>query len=82
MLLIAAGIWTYRSYLLLPDDDCPTIICLNEKDVLRSGVMENLSEEELMLIIDEDELERNLMDGGIPVPHQDSGAAGQEDHGI
>lgn len=61
MLLIVAGIWLYRSVSAPVEEECVTVACLDRKDVLRSGALDNLNEEDLMLIIDGDDLEEELM---------------------
>ena len=59
VLIIIAGAWILGQRVDSPDEvDCNTIACLEERDLIYSRALENLSEDELLLLLGDRELER------------------------
>ena len=60
VLLIVFGLWMFLQPAVLPVQDCEGIACLDRTELLGSGAVENLSDEELMQLVDTDKLDRKL----------------------
>lgn len=63
VLFVSLGIWIYSSYADPVSEDCGTIACVDRKDLLKSGSIDNLENEDLYDMVDVAELEMKLMNG-------------------
>lgn len=76
LLTLVIGAWLFRVYKTPSGQDCGTLACLEKRDVLKSGEVDVLNEEELLQLVDDEELENSLMEGGSEV--EDSTSAQME----
>jgi hypothetical protein len=63
LLLVALGTWLNQIYTVTPvQEDCGTLACLEKRDVLKSGELDVLNEEELLLLLNDEDLKGGMED--------------------
>jgi hypothetical protein len=64
MLMIVVGLWIYSLSLAPPpEEDCGTIACLDRSDLVKTGQLEGLEDDQLYELVDPAALERKLSMG-------------------
>ncbi len=61
-LLITLGLWFFKPWNSGTDADCRTLACVESADIVKSSAVENLSDDDLMNLIDADLLEEKLLE--------------------
>jgi hypothetical protein len=77
LLVLSAGFWIWTAYKPVPQEvDCETLACVERADVLKSGELENLNDDDLLQLINDEEIDKSF-----DAPNQSAGDTSKGEDG-